>query len=223
MFSLCHLTATCSLTSVSTSAAASGGTLATVLGYFDMFSLKEIAASTKPYSLSPVPNPAAASRSRPLAQILTGTRYVPSLGTLTTSIAGDSDRAIVERTWGLLSQIPARKDEFYGPNFHFTQMLRVRNWLSGLMVHLGISIAGFLMIFVPPLRWLAKKLVYAQGDGPDVEEAKKHKIEYRAIGKPDGWKENGEAAFCKAQFQGSMYHCECGHIKVATDCLLTHL
>lgn len=175
-----------------------------------MFSLKEIAASTKPYSISPVANPNVTSRSRPLAQILTGIRYVPSLGTLTTFLAADSDRAIVERTWGLFSQNPAKKDEFYGPNFHFSEYLRVRNWLSGLLVHLGISIAGFLFVVFPPLRWLAKKLVFAQGEGPDIEEAKKHKIEYRAIGKPDGWKENDKAAFCKAQFNGSMYHCECG-------------
>lgn len=75
--------------------------------------------------------------------------------------------------------------------------------------------AGFLMVFVPPLRWLAKRLVYAQGDGPDVEASKKHKIEYRAIGKPDGWKENDKVAFCKAQYKGSMYQCECGLVKVA--------
>lgn len=174
-----------------------------------MFSLKEIVASTKPFAISPVPNPKAASQSRPLAQKLTGTRYVPSLGLLTTFVAADSDRAIVERTWGLLSQNPARKDEFYGPDFRFSEHLRVRNWLYGLLVHLGFSIGSFLFVTVPPLRWLLKKLVYAQGQGPEAEQAKKGRIEYRAIGKPDGWKENGKAAFCKARFDGSMYDCEC--------------
>ncbi|KAJ4392169.1 hypothetical protein N0V93_005792 [Gnomoniopsis smithogilvyi] len=187
-------------------AAASGGTLATVLTFFDMFTLKEIAASMKPYALSPVPNPKAASQSRPLTQKLSGTRYVPSLGVQTTFVAGDSDRAIVERTWGLLSQIPSKKKEFYGPDFHFSEHLRVRNWLSGLFVHLGISLAGILFVVAPPVRWLLKKLVYAQGQGPDIEQSKKHEIEYRAIGKPDGWKENGDVASCKASFNGSMYH-----------------
>lgn len=174
-----------------------------------MFSLKEIAAAMKPYALSPIPNPQAASQSRPLTQRLTGTRYVPSLGVQTTFIAGDSDRAIVQRTWGLFSQIPARKDEFYGPNFQFSEHLRVRNWLYGLLVHLGFSLAGVLFVAVPPLRWLLRKVVYAQGQGPDIEQAKKHEIEYRAIGKPDAWKAGGKAAFCKAWFNGSMYHREC--------------
>lgn len=171
-----------------------------------MFSLKEIAASMKPYALSPIPNPNAASQSRPLIQKLTGTRYVPSLGVQTTFVAADSDRAIVERTWGLLTQIPSKENESYGPNFHFSEYLRVRNWLYGLLVHLGISFAGVLFATVPPVRWLLKKLVYAQGQGPDIEQSKKHEIEYRAIGKPDGWKENGKVAFCTASFNGSMYH-----------------
>ncbi|CAN8096767.1 unnamed protein product [Discula destructiva] len=186
-------------------AMASGGTLATVLGFFDMFSLREITDSMKQYAISPVPNPKAAAYPRPLTQRLTGTRYVPSLGVLSTCVAGDSDRAIVERTWGLFSSIPAKKSEFYGPNFRFSEHLRVRNWLYGLLVHLGINLASILFVTLPPLRRMLKKLVYAQGQGPDVEQAKKHKIEYRAIGKPDGWKENDKVAFCRAYFNGSMY------------------
>lgn len=203
------------------SAAASGGTLATVLTFFDMFSLKEIAASTKPYALSPVPNPKANSQPRPLAQKLTGTRYVPSLGVQTTFVAGDSDRAIVERTWGLLSLIPAKKDEFYGPNFQFSEHLKVRNWLSGLLVHLGISLAGIIFVVAPPVRWLLKKFVYAQGQGPNIEQSKNHEIEYRAIGKPDGWKENEKIASCKASFNGSMYHREYNRGNFCTGRLLT--
>lgn len=68
MFLLFKLTTDSFLTSVPTSGAASGGTLATVLSFFDMFSLKEIAAANNPYCISPVPNPAAASRSRPIAR-----------------------------------------------------------------------------------------------------------------------------------------------------------
>lgn len=182
--------------------------MATVLSFFDMFSLKEITTAHSPFALSPVPNPKATTQTSPLSQKLTGLRIVPNLGVLTTFLAGDSDRAIVQRTWGLFSQIPSRKDEFYGPNFAFSEHLKARNWLSGVLVHWGLMAAQILFVTLPPLRWLVKKFVYQAGQGPEVEQAKKDEIEYRAVGAPDGGKDTGKAAFCHAWWRGSMYSCE---------------
>ena len=186
----------------------SGGTLATLLDFFDNFTLKEAAQALHPFALSPVPNSNAAARASSLFTKLTGLRTVPTLGTLTTYFAGDSDRAIVHRTWGLLSQVPSKKDEFYGPNFSFGEYMKTRNWLSGILVHWTIIFASFILMAIPPLRKLAKRFVYEQGQGPDVEQAKKNRIEYQGIAVPDTDKPVHRQAYCRAWFHGSMYACE---------------
>lgn len=190
------------------SSAPSGGTLATVLSFFDNFPLKEVAESFKPYALSPEPNPKANSYGQGLWTTLTGLRTVPNLGILTTYIGANPDKAIVERTWGLFSQTPSRKDEFYGPNFRYSEHMKARNWLYGALIHWAIGLSGFLFVAIPPLRTLVKRFVYAQGSGPDYEQAKKDEIEYRAVATPDGGKEAGKLAFCRAWFHGSMYACK---------------
>lgn len=185
--------------------------MASFLGFFDTFTLKETAEAFRPYSLSPVPNPAAASRKLPLKTRLTGLRTVPNLGRLTTFLAADTDHAIVGRTWGLLSQARgARAQEAYGPNFYFTEHMRTRNWLSGVLVHWGLALGGFLLVALPPLRSVVRWFVYKQGDGPDREESKKHEIEFRGVATPDTDRSVGKQAFCRASYFGSMYACECG-------------
>ncbi|KUI59820.1 hypothetical protein VP1G_07044 [Cytospora mali] len=185
--------------------APSGGTLATLLSFFDTFTLKEAAQALSPFALSPVPNPNAGAQKSSLVTKLTGLRTVPNLGLLTTFLPGDSDRAIVHRTWGLLSQIPSKKEEFYGPNFSFGEYMKTRNWLSGVFVHWGIVVAGFLFVTIPPLRKLAQRFVYEQGQGPDVEQAKKDEIEYRGIAIPDTGEAVNKQAYCRAWFNGSLY------------------
>lgn len=186
----------------------SGGTLASVLSYFDTFSLKEIAEGFKPYALSPAPNPKAQSQKPSLWTIIFGLRSVPNLGLVTTFLAGSSDKAIVERSWGLFSQTPSKKDEFYGPNFSFSEHLKTRNWLVGVLIHWALGLSSLLFITLPPLRKLVKKFVYVQGTGPDYEQAKKDRIEYRAVATPDAGKDVGKVAYCRAWFFGSMYACK---------------
>lgn len=186
--------------------APSGGTIASLLDFFDTFSLKEIANAFKPYALSPVPNKTAASHSLPLKTKLTGLRTVPRLGQLTTFLAADTDRAIIGRTWGILSQAwGAKGSEAYGPNFHFSEHMRTRNWWSGLAIHFGIALSGFLLAVLPPLRWLIRRLVYKQGDGPDKEQSKKDEIEFRGVAAPDTDRPVGKQAFCRTTYFGSMY------------------
>ncbi|KAF3770152.1 hypothetical protein M406DRAFT_245633 [Cryphonectria parasitica EP155] len=185
--------------------APSGGTLATVLDFFDMFSLKEIAAALAPFALSPVPNTQSQSQAPSLWSRLTGLRTVPELGLQTTFIGADTDRAIVHRTWGLFSQAASRKDEFYGPNFSFSEHMKVRNWLWGVLIHWGITMSALVFVTVPPIRKLVKRFVYKQGQGPEIEQAKKDEIEYRGVGIPDGDNGAGKLAYSRVLFHGSMY------------------
>lgn len=193
--------------------------MASLLNFFDTFGLKEIAEAFRPYALSPVPNPNAASRNKPsLKTRLTGLRTVPNLGRLTTFLAADTDRAIIGRTWGLLSQASGAKGaEAYGPNFDFSEHMRTRNWLSGVLVHWGIGVAGFLLAVLPPLRSVVRWFVYKQGDGPDKEQSKKDEIEFRGVAAPDTDRPVGKQAFCRVTYFGSMYACECDPLCHAPD------
>lgn len=107
-----------------------------------------------------------------------------------------------------MSQIPSRKKEFYGPNFTWAEFFKARNWLHGIAVHWGLLIGGLLLIFVPPFRWLARKLVFQPGQGPDMDEAKKDVIEYRGVASPDTDVPTNKQAFSRAWFHGSMYYRE---------------
>lgn len=141
-------------------------------------------------------------------QKLFGSRTVPDLGTVTTSIAALTDASTVERTWGLLSVTPSRKDEFYGPNFTWIEYYRVRNWLHGVAIHWGLMMGTFLLALFRPLRTLVGKFVHQPGQGPARSSIRHESIEYRGIATPDNGSKGSQKAFCKASFSGSMYYCE---------------
>lgn len=131
---------------------------------------------------------------------------VPNLGLLTTSLAGLTDKAIVERTWGLLSATPSRSEQFYGPNFTYLEYMKARNSLQGIATHISLSFFGILLALVPPFRKLVRRFVRQPGQGPDKEQASKEDIEYRGVGNPDLEKNVGKQAFCRAHFKGPMYY-----------------
>lgn len=185
--------------------APSGGTLATVLGLFDVFSLSEIRAAFSPYALSPTPHTEKPERqSLPLAHALFGSHYDPHLGRLTTSLADSTDAAIVERTWGLLPEIPSRKGEFYGDKFVWKQYMKVDSWFQGLFVHWGLVWGSVILALLPPVRSLLKSLVTQPGGGPDRQARSKELLEYRGIAVPDD-EETTQKAFATARYDGSPY------------------
>jgi hypothetical protein len=134
---------------------------------------------------------------------LTGLITIPHLGLLTTSIAGRTDAAIVERTWGLLSVTPSRKEQFYGPRFTFREFFRARDWLQGTMMHYGITIFGLLLATCPPFRWALRRWGHQPGQGHEKEKGKEHYTEYRALANADP--PAGKQAFGRAWFSGSQY------------------
>lgn len=200
--------------------APSGGTLATVFTILETFSLKQLKEAYKPYALSPVPhpNPDLAERRTTWITKVTGLAITPILGLGTSSVAAKTDAAIVQRTWGLLSQQASNKgkeDESYGPRFSFKQYMKPRNWLSGVAIHLGLMVLGLVMA-TPFLRAIAKKFVYQPGEGAEEEVAKRDELEYWGVAKPDFGggdevkerEEGNKRAFGRCWFRGPVYYCE---------------
>ncbi|KAK4137136.1 hypothetical protein BT67DRAFT_372195 [Trichocladium antarcticum] len=187
--------------------APSGGTLATIFTILNNFSLAELRAAYAPYALSPTPATVPSPAPRPaLLTRLTGLATVPHLGLLTTSLAGATDAALVQRTWGLLPATASREHEFYGPNFSFREFMRPRNWLTGIGVHLGLMLLGLVMA-TPFLRDLVAARVVQPGEGPDAEAAKGDELEYRGVGMADAdGGEEAEGAVCRAWYRGSAYY-----------------
>ena len=178
----------------------SGGTLATILSTLDSYSLREIGRASKPWALSPIPGP----RSRSTVSLFTrlfGVRVVHGLGTMTTSIAGSANRAIVQRSWGLLD-----KGRYYGPNFQYSEYLSVRNTLIGIAVHFAFAF-GSLLLLLRPIRWLVQRLVYAPGEGRSKIDTKKEVFEFRAIGTAaDEAGRPPRRAFARFRWDGGAYH-----------------
>lgn len=177
----------------------SGGTLLTALGILDHYSLKEVAKSTLPWAMSPVPGPKSV-QSAPLMSRLLGVRSVPDLGTLTTSISAGPNEAIVYRSWGLFD-----RGNFYGRNFKYSEYMRVRNAFIGVALHFAIAF-GLVALVIPPVRWLLKKLVTAPGQGPSREAAAKETIELRSVATADQDGPNPRRAFARARWEGGMYY-----------------
>ncbi|KAF5594700.1 uncharacterized protein FSUBG_9357 [Fusarium subglutinans] len=185
--------------------APSGGTLATALSIWDVFSLQEIKDASSPYAQSPVKHKDPKRPKSSILQMIFGVRTVPNLGLQTTSVTNSTDVAVVERTWGLLSSTPSRKDEFYGPNFVWVEHMKARNWLHGIFIHWLLIVGGVLLVSVAPLRNFLKKRVYQPGEGAKREDTAKDEIEYRGIAYPDSEKAAGKAALCRMWYHGGMY------------------
>lgn len=154
-----------------------------------------------------MPNPHPRHPPRTLLTRLTGLVTIPTLGLQTSSIAGKTDAAIVERTWGLLQTTASRPNQSYGPNFSYREYARARGWLHGTLVHYGLSMLLFVLI-TPPLKALARRFFHQPGEGPDVELAKNDEVEFRGVAEPDVKGPVTERAFSRCWYKGPMYYCE---------------
>ncbi|KAL5336382.1 Saccharopine dehydrogenase-domain-containing protein [Aspergillus crustosus] len=176
------------------SSGASGGTLSTILNCIENFSSSHLIESTKPFSLAASTPPKDIPSDSIISRVL-GVRSVRGLGTLSKSPTDFCDQTIVHRSSTLMS-------EFYGPRFHFRQFLRVRNTFIGFLWNYAFLL-GTSLLLLPPVRWLAKKIIYAPGSGPTEESGRHDRCEYRAVATPE--KDTSKRVFGKLQFEGSMY------------------
>ena len=177
----------------------SGGTLLTILTVLDTYGISGIAAASKAFAMSPVPGPRNKAQES-LTTKFTGVRTVANLGMLTSSISASVNKAIVERSWGLLD-----KGKFYGPKFSFSEYMRVSNMFSGIAFHYLFLSFGLLLL-LPPVRWLAKKLVTSPGQGPSKQAMAKEFLEYRAVAVADQPKTNPAQAISRFRYEGGMYY-----------------
>ena len=176
----------------------SGGTLATALGIIDHYSLKDVARSGGSWASSPVPGPRPKD-SLPLLNRIFGTRFVPGLGYLTSSISAGPNVATVQRSWGLLDG-----GKIYGPRFSYQEYAAVRNPVIGTLVHFAM-ILGALALALSPVRWLLKKVTYAPGQGATKEATNNDHIEFRAIANADQGIANPSRAAGRLRWDGGNY------------------
>lgn len=179
--------------------APSGGTLATVLGLLDHYSLKEVAESSGTWASSPVPGPKDIASPSLLSKLI-GIRYVEGLGTLTTSVSAGPNVATVQRSWGLLDG-----GKLYGPRFSYHEYAAVRNAFIGIIIHF-VVIFGALALALAPVRWLLRKVLYAPGQGATREAANNDSIEYRAVATADQDGPNPQRAIGKMRWDGGNYY-----------------
>ena len=181
------------------SAMPSGGTLLTILSILDTYGISEMAATRRPFALSPVPGPRGKAPDSLITKI-TGVRTVPNLGVLTTSVSASANKAVVERSWGILDG-----GKLYGSNFSYGEFMRVRSRFMGVMLHFAFAFGALALAF-PPIRWLAKRLVTVPGSGPSKEAAAKEYLEYRAVAVADRPESNPPQAIARFRFDGGMYY-----------------
>jgi hypothetical protein len=182
----------------------SGGTFASILNMFEMFSAKALLQTLKPYALSPVPNNHPGPKKSLLTSV-TGLLKVPGLGLLTTGATGAMNAAIVFRTWGLTKEEPSLQKEFYGPRFTYREFMKTGNAPVGIITHYSLVIGATLML-CSPFRALLRNFLFKPGDGPDTEKSKNDRIELRGVAKPDVEAESSKLAFGKLSYTGSMYY-----------------
>jgi hypothetical protein len=179
----------------------SGGTLNTVLSILDIYKIEQLKKAFTPYALSPIPGPKTSNPNSWFTKLF-GIRVVPDLGILTTSLAGSTDSPVIQRSWGLLGG-----NDFYGPNFQFSEYMKARNHLGGIFWHFALAF-GMLCLSIPVFRTVARRYVYQPGDGPKIGDTRSDVVEYRGITAPDIDSPSPPRAFCRARFSGSLYACK---------------
>ncbi|MCJ1368915.1 hypothetical protein MMC20_000122 [Loxospora ochrophaea] len=119
---------------------------------------------------------------------------------MTTSIAGDLDAQIVQRSQGLFDS-----GRYYGERFEFSEFGSTPNSFIGIVTHFALSI-GMTALALAPVRWLLKKLIYTPGQGPSRESTSKDYLEHRAVGTADQTTASPGRAIARFRWNGSMYH-----------------
>ncbi|EEP80038.1 predicted protein [Uncinocarpus reesii 1704] len=153
----------------------SGGTAASILAAFSNLSFAELRSMSDPYRIS-VSRPSAIP-STPLYRKLVGVHNVRDIGTVTTAVPAACDTAIVHRSSSLMPNL-------YDRNFHFQEFAKVRNVFIGFAVHMGLGLIA-ISLMLPPIRWLARKLLPEPGQGPKKQDTLADHVEYRGIATAD--------------------------------------
>ena len=175
----------------------SGGTLNTAISLFEHYSTSELLTSMKPYALSTVSPPSNPPKQSLMTSVL-GACTIDGLGVLAKSPQAAVDISCVNRSWSLFDG-----GKFYGQNFHFTEWMKVSNTLIASLINYGFA-AFVVSLYLPPVRWLLKKLVYEPGQGPDVLKSKDDHLVYKAMAKIEG--DESKRAVATLRYDGPGYY-----------------
>jgi short subunit dehydrogenase-like uncharacterized protein len=168
----------------------SGGTLGTVLAILEGVPREKLKASGD-WALSPVqglPSP----HHRLLYTLPLSSPAVHGAFYFMTP----TNRAVVQRTWGLheldarrtalrmnnntsasaseIQSLVAEKQRWtYGRQFKYDEFLVMSNAVSAIAFGVVFALGAMALVFIPPVRWLFKKLVPQPGQGPSDEKMEK--------------------------------------------------
>jgi short subunit dehydrogenase-like uncharacterized protein len=176
----------------------SGGTSQSLIDLVEAYPGSFIKASLKPTALCAIDPPQATPSTIGLSSAILGSRHVPDLGTLTDSPQAFADIGIVYRSWSLFES-----GAYYGPEFTFSEYMRVSNRFLGACVHYLFAVAMFCVSF-RPLRSVFKRLAFNPGTGPSREEAAKDILSYKAIATADEPK--NRRSYATYDYKGSVYY-----------------
>ncbi|KFY13392.1 hypothetical protein V492_03308 [Pseudogymnoascus sp. VKM F-4246] len=148
----------------------SGGTALSAMRVLDEYSLLQIFKLFSPFSLAPRPP----KRTHPEEKTsiwanIFGLRKVKGLGWMGVSPQAMVDICYVNRSWGLAADTDA---ETYGENFDYHAWMRMPGPVSAVIWHFSM-LATLLLVCIPPVRWLIRKIGFKQGDGPSLSFRKK--------------------------------------------------
>ncbi|KAJ6491609.1 Saccharopine dehydrogenase-domain-containing protein [Mycena vitilis] len=142
----------------------SGGTIGTGIATIEQVPKEQVRVARQEYSTSPsigTPSPP-----RPLIyrlflpdtrKTLTGAFYFMSL----------TDRALVQRSWGLFEAEAAQDKSHlhYGPKFKYDEFMITGGAVRAVFLTLAMAI-GASMMMITPFRWIIKKFLPKPGEGP---------------------------------------------------------
>lgn len=145
----------------------SGGTAASIFSAFEEVP-REQRAKGSGWGLSPIPPPPGFSALPSILYSLP--RVKPTIwgGYFVMSAA---NAPIVRRSWGLRNRYTPESKR---PTFSYTEFMTLGgNPIAGILISLTVFFAAAALIFLPPFRWLARKVLPKSGEGPAPEKLDK--------------------------------------------------
>ncbi|KAJ7122643.1 Saccharopine dehydrogenase-domain-containing protein [Mycena crocata] len=160
-----------SLVAFAVSGGVSGGTIHSAMTGIEEIPTRERRMASAEYSLGPVQG--TLSPRGPLIYRL----FLPDTRTTLVGaffFAKPADRALVQRTWGLLEAeaVNDKTQPHYGPMFKYDEFVVTSGPASAILMTVGFTIA-FALVMLSPIRWLLKKVLPKPGEGPS-EAAQKN-------------------------------------------------
>ncbi|KAF8888266.1 Saccharopine dehydrogenase-domain-containing protein [Infundibulicybe gibba] len=140
--------------------AVSQGTLSSALSLLENVPRSVLWDGFEPYSLSPVQG------KPPLrARLVSSLKHIGG-GYGSFSLLGIFNKPVVNRSWGLLQEY-GHQDLTYGPNFSYEEVLVSSSSLIAMIVSLVSVAMAYMLLYLPPVRWVLKRLANSDSANPD--------------------------------------------------------